>query len=385
MKRLLVTLTFALILVAGIDPRVDACSYCDPAFKRRLTLREDVRFAKFVVLGTATDSKINADMTSETAIAVESVVKDDPFLKDQKRLSLPRYIPVDAKNPPTFILFGDLFNGKADLYRGVPVKDRAVVEYLREVVKLDDKQRQKSLLYYFHHLDSPYPEIAADAFLEFAKANDLEVANVAKAVQPDRLRKLLLDPKTPPERLSLFAFLLGSCGEAKDEGFLKQLLAKNDDRTQASLGGILGGLIELKPKEGWNATTKIVADAKESFANRLSALNTVRFYQGCKAMEHREAILAALRPVILDGELADMAIEDLRRWGWRDWTKLILEQAPKPSHAAPIVQRAIVRYAVCCPDPACVDFVQAYRRAHPSVVQEVEEGLEFEKPTAEKK
>lgn len=383
MKRLLIL--FTLILVMGSHLRVSACSYCDPAFKRRLTFREDARLAKFVVLGTATDPKINADMTSETAITVNAIIKDDPFLKQHQKFSLPIYIPVDAKNPPSYILFGDVFNEKADLYRGVPIKDRAVVEYLNEVVKLDDKQRLKSLLFFFERLDSPTPEIAADAFLEFAKANDLEVAEVAKSIQPERLRKLLLDPKTPPERLSLYAFLLGSCGVAKDEDFLKRLLTKNDDRTQASLGGLLGGLIELTPKEGWKATTKIVSDPKESFANRLSALNTVRFYQGCKPKEHREAILTALRPVILDGELADMAVEDLRRWGWWELTKLILEQTPKPTHAAPIVQRAIVRYAVCCPDPACVDFVKAYRKAFPTLVQEVEEGLEFEKPTPEKK
>jgi hypothetical protein len=364
---------------------VDSCSYCDPSFMRRLTYREDARAARFVVLARATDSKLNSDMTAETTLQIETVVKNDPFLKNRKSLSLPRYLPIDPKKPPLFLLFGDLFNDKADLYRGVPISDPKLNDYLAEVVKLDDRESVKSLKFYFAHLDSGVPEIAADAFLEFAKASDAQVAAVAPQLESQKLRKLLLDAKTPPERLSLFAYLLGSCGQAKDAAFFKELLAKNDSRTQASLAGLLGGLIELNPEEGWKATQQILLDSKQSFANRLSAINTVRFYQTCQPKAQRTRILACLKGAILDGELADMAIEDLRRWSWWDHTALILEQTPKETHVAPIVQRAIVRYALSCPEDRCRAFVATYRKSNPMLVKEVEEGLEFDQPKNEKK
>ena len=44
--------------------------------------------------------------------------------------------------------------------------------------------------------------------------------------------------------------------------------------------------------------------------------------------------------------LADQAIEDLRRWGYWDLTTDVLAQYSKPTHAAPIVRRSIVRYAL---------------------------------------
>jgi len=75
-----------------------------------------------------------------------------------------------------------------------------------------------------------------------------------------------------------------------------------------------------------------------------------------------------------------MAIEDLRRWQWWELTPTVLAQYGKPTHAAPLMKRAIVRYALCCPQPVAAEFVKARRLAEPQLVETVEESLEFEKP-----
>ena len=91
---------------------------------------------------------------------------------------------------------------------------------------------------------------------------------------------------------------------------------------------------------------------------------------------------AALLPC---GDLADQAVEDLRRWGYWDLTGTVLAQFGKESHAAPIVRRAIVRYALTCPADDARRFVAAVRQSDPRLVGDVEEMLRrFERVPAPK-
>src|SRR5262249_44637158 len=54
----------------------------------------------------------------------------------------------------------------------------------------------------------------------------------------------------------------------------------------------------------------------------------------------------------------------------------------KKSHSAPLVRRAILRYALTCPAKPAAEFVAGRRKAEPEVVKEGEEGLQFEKTPA---
>jgi hypothetical protein len=373
------------ILLAGLVLLVPAaslfaCSYCDPSFAQRQPLTADARQARFVVFGSLSNPRLDGERGGFTDLTIEGVVKTDAYLTDRRSITIGRYIPVDAKKPPRFLVFCDIVNGRLDTYRGVPVKSDAVVGYLKGAMAIPEKERVKALLYYYQHLDSVDADVASDAFLEFAKAADQDVGEAARHLRPEKLRKLLNDPNTPSERLGLFAFLLGACGNPADVELLSGMLAKNDDRTSAALSGLLGGLIELRPQEGWSTALAILRDSKRSFSHRLAVVSTLRFYHGWKPVETRQQVLRGLAVVVEDGNMADMAIEDLRRWQWWDHTKLVLAQYGKDSHAAPLVQRAIIRYALCCPDPAAAAFVKARRSVDPETVTEVEEGLEFEKP-----
>jgi len=223
-------------------------------------------------------------------------------------------------------------------------------------------------------------DVAADAFHELARASDTEVAAVARKLSPEKFRKFLTDPKTPADRLGIYAYLLGACGDKTDAALLSTLLQRHDERTTAALTGLLGGLIELQPEQGWKIVRETLGDAKEPFSTKLAVIGTIRFQQACKPNLYREAIQEAFAAVVVQGDMADMAIEDLRRWQWWDLTKLVLAQEGKPSHKAPIVRRSIVRYALSCPRPEAVDFVKAKRLQDANLVKQVEESLEFEKP-----
>jgi hypothetical protein len=83
--------------------------------------------------------------------------------------------------------------------------------------------------------------------------------------------------------------------------------------------------------------------------------------------------------MIVQGELADLAVEDLRQWKLWDLTREVLGLYGKKGYDSPITQRAIVRYALSCPsDHAARSFLAGRRRQEPDLVKEVEESLQFE-------
>jgi hypothetical protein len=68
-------------------------------------------------------------------------------------------------------------------------------------------------------------------------------------------------------------------------------------------------------------------------------------------------------------------VEDLRRWGYWDLSAAVFAQFGKPTHAAPIVRRCIVRYALTCPNDDAKRFVAAVRKDDAKLVESVEEAL----------
>ncbi len=357
-----------------------ACSICGGNFGQSRTYREDSRLVKVILVGKLANPRIQGDQ-GFTDVNIEHVVQNDAAIAGKKQITLPRYVPIDPKNPPRYLFLGDMRNGNLDILRGIPIQGLGILDYLKGSLKLDDKDRSKILLYHFKYLDSKEPDVAMDAFLEFAKATDQEINQVAGQLAPEKLRKLLNDPATSADRLGLLAYLLGACGNKEDAALLSAMIAKNDDRSAGAMTGLLAGLIELNPDEGWKLIDRMLQDPKRPYGEKLSAISTIRFCEVCKPKD-RKRILRAYSMVIQDGDLADMAIEDLRRWQWWDLTGTILAQYGKKSHSAPLIKRCIVRYAMCCPEKDSESFVQARRLLELDVVKIVEEGLQRDKPVS---
>jgi hypothetical protein len=187
------------------------------------------------------------------------------------------------------------------------------------------------------------------------------------------------DERTPSERLGLYAFLLGACGKPEDAVLLGSLAENTSERTLAALDGILGGYVQLQPKAGWELLYKMVRDPDLPFTGRYALVRTLRFFHGWKPKENRDQVLRGLALIVPQADMADLGVEDLRRWQIWDLTELVLAQDAKPSHDIPIVKRTLLRYALCCPKPEAARFVEAKRKTEPELVKEVEESLMFEK------
>jgi hypothetical protein len=174
--------------------------------------------------------------------------------------------------------------------------------------------------------------------------------------------------------------LLGACGKDEDAKTLRELLDSEEERYTAASDGILAGYVQLKPKEGWELARALLADGRKPLLTRLGVVRTLRFYHGAKPKESRPQILKAMRAMLGQGELADVAVEDLRRWQEWDLTDDVLKCYGRKGYDAPIVKRAIVRYALSCPSSkATKDFLTARRGEDRDMVEEVEEGLRLEK------
>jgi hypothetical protein len=380
LRRFIAALGLSACFVA-LHSHAPACSICNGQYSSQRTLRQDWERAKLVLFGTLSNPRFTTAGagTGTTDFHIERVLKADPALGNTKLITLGQYIPVlDAKNPPKYVVFFDIVQGKLNPSAGRAIRSQAMLDYLRGVAALEGKQRPQFLQYCFQFLDHADDTLAEDAFLEFVRSSDAEVGQAAPGLDPARLRRLVQDPKTSPERLSLFAFLLGACGKGQDAVILKSLIDRPTERNVKALDGLLCGYIHLQPQAGWDLALKVLADRRRPFPERFAVVRTLRFYQGWKPAKSKQPVLAGFSGLLEDGEMADLAVEDLRRWKMWDLTGKVLAQYGKASHSSPIVRRSIVRYALCCPEAEARRFVDTVRRQDADLVRDLEEGLGIE-------
>ncbi|MBM3981690.1 MAG: hypothetical protein FJ304_15725 [Planctomycetes bacterium] len=372
----------AAVALVALAARADACTFCGENVRTQPTLRMHYAQAKVVLHGTLKNPRFDVK-TDEgfTDLHATAALKDDAARGGQNVLVIRRYLPVIGDTPPDFVAFYAVADGKLAYTFGVP-GPAAVVKYLKGAAELEAADAPTRLAYFFKHLGSADPTVAADAFVEFARASDADIVKGAKHFDPATLRKLIADEKTPGERLGVFAFLLGACGGPADAAFLSGALKQSPlpERVRDSFGGLLAGYVMLAPKDGWAFTAAVLADDGQPFAARLSALGTVRFFQAARGAECKADVLKCCAALLPHGDFADQAVEDLRRWGYWDLSAEVFAQFGKPTHAAPIVRRCIVRYSLTCPNDDAKKFVAAVRQTDPKLVETVEAQLKlFEK------
>lgn len=363
-----------------------ACSLCPQL--DRLPLRQEAQLAKHVYFGTMSNPRLNAvnasgvANTMATDFTVDQVVKSDSQArKAQKQITIPRYIPADPKSPAKYLVFCDEQNGKLDPYRGTPVKSAALVEYLHSALSIESKDTAKVLALAGKYLDHADADVRDEAYFEFARASDADILAAAKKLDRIRIRKML-QSDTPPERLGLIAYLLGACGNAEDAKLLMERIREPGDRFRLAMGGLYAGLIMLEPEVGWNALLAKLADTKRPYPERNAALSALRFYHNANPTAYRERVCSGLKLLLPQSDIADLAIEDLRRWKIWDLTPEVLALFGQKSHDAPLMRHAIIRYALCCPLAEAKGFVVKARSTHDELVTDVEESLRYEQPPA---
>ena len=357
-----------------------ACPFCSNMGK---TLAENIGEAGLVVSGTLSNAKLIPDAPvgqpdGSTDFAIDVVVKSHPLIAGKKKIQLPRYIPAAAKGSVDYLVFAEVIDGRIDPYRGMPVDSKAFVQYLAGAVKQKNAKAKDRLGYFFKYLGDPDINISGDAYKEFAAAPYKDVLTAAKSYDPVLLAAWLQDKKTPSYRVGLYGLLLGAVGEAPYAEVLRHIIDNDDSRPLTGVDGLMGGYCVLDPKKGPDYVLGVLGDPKRDFNFRYSALRTVRFILGEMPDLDRKKVFAGMAKAIHIPDISDLIIDELRKnqqWGPLDEI-LALYGAKK--YDLQVIRRAIVRYALKCPDATANRFIADRREENPQFVADVEEILKFE-------
>jgi hypothetical protein len=345
------------------------------------TLIGDVNQASMVLYGSFANGKPDPnDLTQGTTdFHVDAVIKPNEVLAGRSDLVLNRYVPPSDKGT-RFLVFCDVYKGKIDPYRGVPVQASGdMVAYLKGALAVKDKPIGERLRFYFDYLDDKEVEISNDAYKEFGNADYKDYRDMARDLPADKIATWLEDPNTPAFRYGLYASMLGHCGTAKHAELLRKMLEDAQKRVSSGVDGILCGYAMLKPKDGWAYMRAILKDPAKEFMLRYAALRGVRFFWDSRPdVIDKSELVAAVSDLLDQSDISDLAIEDLRKWKRWDLCDRVLGLQDKKSHDIPIVRRAILRYALSCPEKKAADFVAQARKRDAETVKDTEELLKLE-------
>lgn len=185
--------------------------------------------------------------------------------------------------------------------------------------------------------------------------------------------------------LGLYGLLLGHSGKPEYAAELRKLMDAPDNKYSSGLDGMLMGYVMLDKKAGFEYLLKLVADPEKEFLVKHSGLKTLRFYWEYRTdVLTKKQVLEGMSQLLTHADLADMPIDDLRKWKAWDMTTTVLKYADKESHnTLPINNRSILKFALAASwaDPknaAAADHVAKIRKQNPERVKLVEELLQDE-------
>jgi hypothetical protein len=374
------------LALAQAPAQANTCPFCIDNLGP--TLAGDFNQASIVIVGTVTDARrVGKDRNLEggtTTFRIDQRLKDHPLLNKLANkdgtITLPCYLP-QAK--ARFLIFCDVYKNNIDPYRGVELVDRSeAVDYLLKAVALKDQPIGKRLRHCFDYLNSADTDVSMDAYREFAKAEYHEYRDMAKTLPPDVIAGWLQDPKTPGYRYGLYASLLSLCGDGKKHGDLLRAMIDDPKKRQSSgIDGLMAGLLILQPKEGWKYLETTLGNEQEEFLMRYSCLSAMRFFWGTRPdVYSKEQLIKGMTLALRHSDMADFAVEDLRKWRRWELTPTVIGLFDKDSHNLPVIKRSILRFALQAGKQGKIDiankFVAEQRRLNEEWVKDTESLLE---------
>jgi len=369
------------LLWLGLVAATPACPFCT---MQGQTLTGEVAQASMVLYGTlknANPEPRDDAPDGTTDLVIESVIKKHDFLNGKKVITLPRYVPPFNDGERKFLVFCDIFKDKLDPYRGVPVKaDSDMPKYLKGAMELAEAKSDKRLRFFFDYLDNEDVEISNDAYKEFANADYKDYREMAKTLPADKVARWLKDPKTPSFRFGLYASVLGHAGKEEHAALLRGMLEKPEVRIGSGVDGILAGYAMLQPKEGLKYMKDLLGDSSHEFLYRYSALKAVRFFWDYRSdvIGHKE-LAEAIAPLLHMKDIADLAIDDFRKWQCWDMTDRVLELQNYPVYNTAVIKRSIIKFALSSKNSAAAQqYVATMRAKEPKLVNDVEELLKLD-------
>jgi hypothetical protein len=178
----------------------------------------------------------------------------------------------------------------------------------------------KRLAYFVRFLEFPDVTIANDAFGEFANAPADDIFAVAGKLPREKLRRWLLDEKTPLGRQAGYGLMLGLCGNAADAPLLEARILDDSGERRIGIEGLIVGYLLLTGEKGLQVVEKArLSGAHQEEGEIFPVQVALRyFWTYGKGRIPRDRLEAAMRRLVDHPTFAESAITDLARW--KDWS-----------------------------------------------------------------
>jgi hypothetical protein len=354
-----------------------SCPFCQPG----KTLSGAASDASMVFFGKLANAN---EKNNTTDIHVEVVLKDNSIRGNRKVLTLTPCQYLDKAGPnDRSLVFCKASKDGLRLSSSVPAMTGSKLpEYLRNAVQVKDKPLKQRLRFFFDFLENADPDIATDAYREFANADyTAEFRELLQDLPVERVIGWLKNPRTQPVRIGLYASMVGHSGHEKDAAVLRGILDDPERRSRDGVDGLLAAYTMVKSKEGWLYLVAALKDTRGSFEFRYAAFRAVRFLHDYRPdVVAKKELLDAACILLKQDDMPDIAIDHLRKWRAWDRAENVLAVARTDAGKQAIVKRAILRYCLCCEGSAkAKTYVQTCRHADAEVVKEIEDQLAKEK------
>jgi hypothetical protein len=387
------------------------CPFCG---SQGQTLGGEVNTADFIIVVKPANAKPDKDdfTRGTTDLLIKSVVKDHPYLHGKSQFTVSRLIPVAAGSDDRLLVFafvepkpapfqaglgsliaGNVSDAPVDAYRGVEISaESKLADYLKGAIAVREKDAVTRLRYFFNYLDAPELEINSDAFMEFGNADYNDVRKLATTLPKEKVFGWLKDPNTLSSRFGLYGLFAGHCGTKADAEQIRTFLDDPKRRFASGLDGLLAGYVLLDPKAGWEYMTALITNPdKQDFATQVAIVKVMRYFWDYRQdVVGPDQLVATMMKSASNGDFADFAIEDLRKWGRFEKTDDLLKLCAQESHKKePMVKRALIKFmlaaAKATKHKAAVEFVEEARKDNPDRIKDYEEILEQEAKELRKK
>jgi hypothetical protein len=156
-------------------------------------------------------------------------------------------------------------------------------------------------------------------------------------------------------------------------------LIRNPGQTKmaGALDGLLSGLSRISSNDGWAEAKTIIISKERTFSDRHAVLRFLRFVHDTAGEPAKKELLTCSTLMLSQADAQDLMVEQLRQWQWWDLTDQVLDILK--TEQAQITKRAVIRYALSCPQPKAKALIERLKKEDPETVQDVADGMVFEK------
>jgi hypothetical protein len=369
MRRCLLSVFAVVVLLPGQAPAQGCCGSWRPQ-----SLLDRFGEAPMVMVGRLQNAvkPNNALPDGQVELVLDDVLIPHATLKGRRSILLPRHREASAQK---LLVAVDIFKGQLDPYFAEPLDDKGeIVKYVIGGLPLKDKPRERAR-YNVEFLRSANVMVAYSALVELERIEYKELRKLAETQKPEPWLQGLQDGSRP-KHADMYAMLLAHCGKPEDARLVRKLIDDRDNPGGST--GLMFAYVMLDKKNGWSFVAKWASDAKNPFLKRYAALNTMRLFvdERTDVIDTKRG-LDGIAGVVHTPDMADFAIEDMRKRKRWEYCATILDLHGKQGYETAVIQRSILRYALQCPSPVAKTFVLIERARDPEFVSETEEILQL--------